>query len=86
MLLAFVMIPLLQNELDTFKHAVWNTHRIRPQKDQLLPNGVPNHIFDFPEEYGLEDCGKYLESKITNLICHMLFTKLSTVLLSVYFN
>ena len=61
MLLAFVLIPLLQKELDTFKHAIWNTHHIRPQKDQLLPHGVPNHIYDFPEEYSLEDCGKYIE-------------------------
>lgn len=57
MLLAFVMIPLIQKELDTFRTAVWNTHRIRAQKDTVLPTGVPNHIFDFPEQYGLEECG-----------------------------
>lgn len=22
---------------------MWNTHRIRPQKDTFLPNGVPDH-------------------------------------------
>jgi hypothetical protein len=38
---------------------VWNTHRIRQQKDTELPNGVPNHIYSFPEEYGFEDCGKF---------------------------
>ena len=58
MLLAFFMIPLLQKELDTFKDTIWNTHRIRPQKDTVLPNGVPDHIFSFPEEYGLEESGK----------------------------
>ena len=30
---------------------------IRTQKSTDLPSGVPNHIFDFPSEYGLEKCG-----------------------------
>ena len=45
------MIPMLQKELDSFKDGVWNCHRIRAQKDTLLPDGVPNH------EYGLEESG-----------------------------
>ena len=28
---------------------------IRTQKSTDLPSGVPNHIFDFPLEYGLEN-------------------------------
>ena len=59
-LLAFVMIPLLQRELDIFKDTVWNNHRIRHQKDVQLPSSVPNHIYNFPEEYDLEKCGKYI--------------------------
>ena len=58
MILAFILIPLLQRELDTFKDTIWNTHRIRHQKDTELPSGVPNHIFFFPEEYDLEECGE----------------------------
>ena len=58
MLLAFVMIPLVQKELDIFRSTVWNTHRIRAQKETTLPSGIPNHIYGFPEEYDLEDCGK----------------------------
>ena len=57
-LLAFIMIPVLQKQLDTFRTVVWNVHRIRTQKDTLLPDGVPDHMYDFPEEYGLEECGK----------------------------
>ncbi len=53
------MIPVLQKQLDTFKTFVWNVHRIRTQKDTLLPDGVPDHIYDFPEEYSLEECGEY---------------------------
>ena len=60
MLLAFVMIPLVQKELDIFRNTVWNTHRIRAQKDTVLPSGIPNHIYSFPEEYDLEDCGKFI--------------------------
>ena len=58
MLLAFIMIPLIQRELNTFKDTVWNSHRIRPQKDATLPAGIPEHIYSFPHEYGLEECGK----------------------------
>lgn len=51
------MVPVVQRELDTFKEIVWNSHRIRAQKDMVLPDGVPNHIYNFPQKYGLEECG-----------------------------
>lgn len=51
------MIPLMQRELDTFKDTIWNSHRVRQQKDAVLPAGIPDHIYSFPEEYGLEECG-----------------------------
>ena len=35
----------------------WNTHRIREQKNLLLPTGVPDHMFSFPEQYGSTQCG-----------------------------
>ena len=60
-LLAYLFVPLLQKELDVFKDTVWNTHRIRHQKDTYLPDRVPNHVYEFPEEYGLEECGKLLD-------------------------
>ncbi|KAM7427620.1 hypothetical protein ABFA07_021268 [Porites harrisoni] len=56
-LLAFIMIPLIQKDLDVFKESVWNTHRIRAQKDTILPDGIPSHMYSFPEQYGLEECG-----------------------------
>lgn len=59
-LLSFVMVPVVQRELDTFKEMVWNSHRIRAQKDTVLPDGVPNHIYNFPEKYGLEECGNII--------------------------
>ena len=51
------MIPVMQKEINTFIDVVWNTHRIREQKNTFLPDGVPNHIYNFPEQYGLEQCG-----------------------------
>ena len=57
MILAFLMIPMLQKELDTFKDTIWNTHRIRGQKETVLPDGIPNHIHSFPDKYNLEECG-----------------------------
>ena len=38
---------------------MWNTHRIRAQKNTNLPDGVPNHIYSFPELYELEDKGAF---------------------------
>ncbi|KAK7016506.1 hypothetical protein R3P38DRAFT_2541811, partial [Favolaschia claudopus] len=36
-----------------------SNHRIRSQKDKILPSGVsPNYIFDFPERFGLVKFGK----------------------------
>ena len=58
MLLAFVMIHSLQKDLDTFKDTIWNSHRIRLQKDTVLPAGVPDHIYNFPGEYGSEESSK----------------------------
>ena len=57
-ILAYVMIPVIQRELNIFKDSVWNNHRVRKQKDVEIPCGIPNHIYDFPEEYNLDDCGK----------------------------
>ena len=51
------MVPIMQKEIDTFVHVVWNSHRIRAQKNTFLPDGIPNHIYNFPDQYGLEECG-----------------------------
>ncbi|CAH3107426.1 unnamed protein product [Porites lobata] len=49
MLLAFLLIPVVQKELDLFRTVVWNSHKIRTQKDTALPDGIPDHIYNFPE-------------------------------------
>ena len=48
----------MQREVNTFVDTVWNCHRIREQRDSFLPDGVPNHIYSFPDKYGLGDCGR----------------------------
>ena len=55
-LMAYVFIPVIQRECNIFVNN-WNTHRIREQKNLLLPTGVPNHMFSFPEQYGSAHCG-----------------------------
>ena len=55
-ILAYVFIPVLEKEIECFIHN-WNTRRIRFQKDTVLPDGIPEHIYSFPEKYGLERCG-----------------------------
>lgn len=51
-MLAYVYIPLLPTELDCFKDTVWNNHRGRKQRNKHLPDGVPEHIYQFPDQYG----------------------------------
>ena len=57
-LLAFIMVPLIQREVDIFKDNICNIHRIRDQKGVCLPSSVPNHIYNFPEECNLRQYGK----------------------------
>jgi hypothetical protein len=57
------MIPVMQRELDEFRDTVWNSHRIRTQKDTLMADGVPNHIYEFPSRYGMEKKG-FLSSNL----------------------
>ena len=59
-MLAFIMIPILQRELDVFRETIWNSHRIRHQRNTYLPDGVPDHIYNFPESYDLQECGMVL--------------------------
>ncbi|XP_028394479.1 uncharacterized protein LOC114518673 [Dendronephthya gigantea] len=57
LMLAYVMVPLMQRELDEFCETIWNTQRIRAQRETLMADGIPNHIFEFPERYGMEKKG-----------------------------
>lgn len=42
--MSYVYVPVIQKELDIFRETVWNTHRVRKQKNKELPTGVPEHI------------------------------------------
>ena len=42
-------MPLLQREMEEIKDD-WNQHRIRLQKKTDRPNGVPNDLYDFPDD------------------------------------
>ena len=63
-LLVFIMVPPIQRTVDIFKDNVWNIHPIRDQKGVHLPSDAPNHIYNFPEEYNLLQCGKIWECGI----------------------
>ncbi|XP_068674224.1 uncharacterized protein [Montipora foliosa] len=56
-LLAFIYIPVIQKEMTIFRETVWNSHRVRHQRDAQMPKGIPSHLYSFPEQYGAEDCG-----------------------------
>lgn len=43
---------MIQRELDIFRVTIWNNHRGRKQDKKELPTGVPEHIYNLPEQYG----------------------------------
>ena len=49
-ILSYVYIPVVQKELDVFRTTVWNHKRGRKQINKQLPTGVPDIIFENPEE------------------------------------
>ena len=57
-LLAFIFIPVFQKEMDIFRETVWNSRRVRSQKDAQMPKGIPYHLYSFPEQYNANECGK----------------------------
>ncbi|XP_078487929.1 uncharacterized protein LOC144745874 [Ciona intestinalis] len=69
-ILAFVYIPVLEKEMKVFVDN-WNTHRIRYQRGTYLPNGIPNHIYNFPENYGLEKCGQHITDSQLKEVCEV---------------
>ncbi|CAK5276735.1 unnamed protein product [Mycena citricolor] len=50
----WVFIPWLQAELDNYRNRVNNTAK-RHDRNKILPNGVPSHMFEFPEDYAILD-------------------------------
>ncbi|XP_057306649.1 uncharacterized protein LOC130644886 isoform X2 [Hydractinia symbiolongicarpus] len=49
--LKFCSNEIVQKELDDFR-VLYNTHRIRPYRNQHCPNGRPCFIYSVPEFYG----------------------------------
>ncbi|KAG1801180.1 hypothetical protein EV424DRAFT_1351975 [Suillus variegatus] len=54
MIFRWVFIPWLQCELDRYQDRVNNTLK-RPDRNKVLPHGVPNLIYESPEDFGALD-------------------------------
>ncbi|KAJ7605177.1 hypothetical protein FB45DRAFT_682230, partial [Roridomyces roridus] len=50
----WVFIPWLQAEIDNYVNRV-NTTAKRADRNKILPHGVPNDIFQYPDDYGALD-------------------------------
>ncbi|KAJ7759725.1 hypothetical protein DFH07DRAFT_918861 [Mycena maculata] len=50
----WVFIPWLQKELDAYRERVNNTPKCA-DRNKVLPHGVPNHMYEAPEDYGVLD-------------------------------
>ena len=42
-----------------------NSHRIRKQRDRLTPQGIPEDLYQFPNQYGIlfQNCSTVIESE-----------------------
>lgn len=54
LLFRWLFIPWLQGELDAYKTRL-NTTRKRRDRNKILPQGVPLHIYHNPEQYDALD-------------------------------
>ncbi|KAK7029346.1 hypothetical protein R3P38DRAFT_2775897 [Favolaschia claudopus] len=61
----WVFIPWLQKELDAYRERVNNTKK-RADRNKVLPIGVPNDMFEHPEDYGVLDF-KLLYASLTSI-------------------
>jgi len=50
-------VPTIQYGLDEFREITWNYTSSRKNKNKLLPTGTPEHIHNFPKNYGGEKHG-----------------------------
>ncbi len=53
-LLAFVIVDLLQREMDEFVNH-WNSHIIRPSNRAESPGGIPNDLYEMPSCLGIPE-------------------------------
>ena len=56
----FVFGPLIESDLEAFID-YWDNQKIRKNKDSICPAGIPNLIFQYPNQYGADDCSTKLE-------------------------
>lgn len=62
----FCFYDIIQNHLDTFCQ-YWNNHRIRSQRQAVVPSGIPNVLFYQPMRYGTRDFSLPLPCSVTDL-------------------
>ncbi|KAJ3771813.1 hypothetical protein FB446DRAFT_82805 [Lentinula raphanica] len=61
---AWIWYPLVQRELDMFC-LEQNSHRVRKQKEKLLPSGgSADDFYSYPEKYGGEQCGIKVDMRV----------------------
>ncbi|KAF5887205.1 uncharacterized protein DAT39_022327 [Clarias magur] len=53
-LIIFCFLGIIQTELDAVKES-WNSHLIRPSRNQRVPHGRPEVMYFLPELYNTQD-------------------------------
>ena len=61
--LAIVFLPILERELQEFVQ-YWNSHPLRRNRLTECPQGIPDDLYDMPNQYGREDHLKTINSSV----------------------
>ncbi|KAG2146989.1 hypothetical protein BD769DRAFT_1660167 [Suillus cothurnatus] len=70
MVFRWVFIPWLQCELDRYQDRINNTAK-RRDRNKILPHGVPNLIYDSPEDFGAMDFKVIVDQDSIDHVRHM---------------
>eukprot|EP00105_Crassostrea_gigas_P025855 XP_011446570.1 PREDICTED: uncharacterized protein LOC105341643 [Crassostrea gigas] len=65
-LIQFCFTALVQRELDAVR-AIWNSHRIRPSKNENVPHGRPTVMFSMPEIFHTKNFLKTVDQRDVNI-------------------
>ncbi|KIK37536.1 hypothetical protein CY34DRAFT_15632 [Suillus luteus UH-Slu-Lm8-n1] len=70
MVFRWVFIPWLQQELNAYRDRVNNTAK-RRDRNKILPRGVPNLIYDSPEDFGALDFKVSIDREGIDCVCNV---------------
>ena len=67
----FCYLELMRHELDTIK-SLWNTHHIRPSRNEHFPSGKPDVMYYMPHLYGTTSFMQDIDREMADVLAQLL--------------